>query len=456
MQPPTTWRRVLPRLLAAALAAAAVLPAGGQCLSGSPGRRTDKDRPANADVPAAGFSPFAYVDQRLPAWLCLSGGYRARFESVGGDSYLLTRFRFGVLIKPVSWFNAYAELQDATAFWKQPPVGPPYQATWDLRRAYVDLGASERSPLTVRVGRQDLDFGSGRLVGTSYWRNASRGFDAAMVTAQSTWFSVRAFAASPVVASANGLSHHQQGNNLHGLYGGLRRLIPGSVVEPYVFWRLSPRIKTEAGKLAKLDEKTVGLRWAGTASGFDYDAELAGQTGSIGSDRIRAWALGAITGYTFASVPLKPRLFAEYNFASGDRNAKDGTHGTFDLLNPNTHNHHGLADQVGWQNLREARSGARVSLRRNWTAAAAFNDWWLASAKDAFYNSSGGVVARDPNGKSGTHVGVELDGETSYRFNRNLELGAGIGRILPGGFLKRTGHGHPYTYPYVMLSYNFY
>lgn len=189
---------------------------------------------------------------------------------------------------------------------------------------------------------------------------------------------------------------------------------------------------------------------------FDYDAEAAGQTGKIGTDSIRAWGATTIAGYTRDSWRMKPRIFGEYGFASGDRNPKDGVHGTFDQLYPNIHDHHGLVDQVAWQNLKEIRTGIRISPRRNWTFAAIYNDWWLASATDAFYSSSGSVIARDTKGLSGTHIGEECDLETSYRVNRQLEFGAGIGRILPGGFLAHTGHDRNYTYPYVMMNYNFY
>jgi hypothetical protein len=160
--------------------------------------------------------------------------------------------------------------------------------------------------------------------------------------------------------------------------------------------------------------------------------------------------------HTFDSLPLRPRLFSEYGFASGDRNPDDGLRGTFDQLYPNVHDHHGLADAVGWQNLREVRAGMRFSPRRNWTLAGAYCDWWLANPTDAFYNASGGIVARDTKGLSGSHIGEEFDAETSYRINRQLELGAGIGHILPGSFLAGTHHNHPYTYPYLMLNYNFF
>jgi hypothetical protein len=453
------------RLRCAFLLVASGLPLVAQCIVDNPGgSKVNINRPSDADVPAAKFSPLSEVNRALPRWLCFAAGYRARFEDYSGgsflannsDSYLLTRFRFGVSLKPTTWLKVYAELQDATAFWKDQPLAPPYQSTWDLRRAYVDLGDLGQGPVSFRVGRQDLNFGNGRLVGTSYWRNASRGYDAAMAVIHWNWLSVNAFAASPVIVLDNGLSHHQEGNNLHGVYGGLKKLIPGSVIEPYLFWRLSPNIKTEAGTVSKLDEKTAGVRWAGSASQWDYDAEAAGQAGHIGRDKIRAWGWTATASYTFDSLRLKPRLFGGYAFASGDRNPHDGTHGTFDQLYPNIHDHHGLADQLAWQNLQEVRGGARISLRRNWTLAGMYNDWWLASATDGFYNSSGSIVARDSKGLSGTHIGEEFDVETSYRINRQLELGAGVGRLFPGAFLANTHHGHAYTYPYVMLNYNFF
>ena len=200
--------------------------------------------------------------------ICLNAGYRARLEGFdsgvfqrdNSDTYLLTRFRMGALIKPNPWLHVYTELQDATAFWKDQPRAPPYQSTWDLRRAYVDLGDFEHGPISIRVGRQDLNFGDGRLVGTSFWRNASRGYDAAMLMVRRNGIRVSAFSASQVMPFTNGLSHHQQGNNIHGLYGQFRNVIPRSDLEPYMFWRLAPSVKTEARQSDRIRRKRQNPR----------------------------------------------------------------------------------------------------------------------------------------------------------------------------------------------------
>jgi len=425
-----------------------------QCIPDNPGgSRVSANRPADADVPAAPFSPLATAGRALPSWLCFTAGYRARLESTESDVYLLTRFRLGVSVIPLSWLRVYTELQDATVFWNQGSAGPPHQSTWDLRRAYVDFGDAEQKWIGLRVGRQDLSFGHGRLVGTSYWRNASRGWDAAMMILAWGRVKVHTFAASPVIASHNGISHHRQGDNLHGVYASLKDVIPASVLEPYVLWRLAPSAPAERDTPAKLDGRTVGFRWAATVSRFDLETELARQGGAVGPDRLRAWAYSVTLGYTLP-FSRATRLFAKHDFASGDRNPHDGVRGTFDQLFPNIHDHHGLADQVAWQNLKSLRGGVRISLRRNWILAAACNEWWLASATDAFYSASGAVVARDTTGLSGTHIGREFDLQTNYRLNRALELGAGFAHIRAGNLLLRARQARAYNYPYLMLNYS--
>ena len=461
---PKLARRLLATLVL--LSGSGAIPLAAQCIVDNPGgSKANINRPADTDVPLAGFSPLSYLDQAMPDWLCFTLGYRARmegysagnFQTGNSDSYLLTRFRFGMLLKPASWLRVFAELQDATAFWKDAPLAPPYQSTWDLRRAYVDLGDIEEGHVAFRVGRQDLNFGYGRLLGTAYWRNASRGYDAAMGVFNWDSLRVNVFAASQVVVAPSGLCHHQEGNDVHGIYGTLRKLVPHSTVEPYLFWHLAPGIKTEEGNLAKLDEKSFGVRWAGTASRFDFDAETVGQTGNIGPDNIRAWACERHRRLQPATAPSdRPRLRQirlRFRRRTIQRTACTGpsinSTRTFTTITASPTRSRGRTSSPSVR-------VSRVALRRNWMLASAYNGWWLASATDAFYNSSGSIVARDTKGLSGTHIGNEYDVQTSYRVDRNLELGVGVGYIRSGEFLIRTGHARSYTYPYVMMNYNFF
>ena len=292
----------------------------------------------------------------LPAWLQLGGEYRARLEGYAGggfkndnsDDYLLSRLRLNLNIQPEDWFQIRLQAQDARALWKTLPA-PPYQDTMDLRMAYLELGNAEKKGIALRAGRQEINFGDQRLVGSSNYTNNARTFDAVRLTLRHGGYRLDTFA-STVVQAVDGefdRPFRTRADNLYGLYGGMERLVPKAVLEPYVLWRVTRNLKTEAGKPGNRDFKTYGLRWVGKLPlHFDYNTEMAAQAGSLGADRIRAWAGHWQFGYTRAAAAWKPRLVAEYNFASGDKNPHDGTRGTFDQLYPTAHDKYGLADQV--------------------------------------------------------------------------------------------------------------
>src|SRR5437763_22594 len=83
------------------------------------------------------------------------------------DAYYLNRLRVNLLIQPASCIKAFAQTQDArVAFKNTKPAAPPYQNTWDLRQAYLELGDSEKGLVGVRTGRQEMNFGEQRLIGS--------------------------------------------------------------------------------------------------------------------------------------------------------------------------------------------------------------------------------------------------------------------------------------------------
>ena len=347
------------------------------------------------------------------------------------------------------------EGQDARVFAKN-PAAPPFQNTWDIRQGYVELGGPETKSFGLRAGRQELNFGEQRLIGSSNWTNTARTFDAVRVTMRHQNYRLDLFSASVVNPVDGTWDHHQQGNDIHGVYGGIEKLVPGATIEPYFFWRLQPRLKNESGKIANLDMRVPGVRWVGGLPlGFDYGLEMVKEMGSLGSDSVHAWAGHWVLGRTAKSLRMSPRVFMEYNYASGDKNSSDGVRGTFDQLYPTGHDKYGLADQVGWRNIKDLRAGITVKPRNNWTAALTYNDWYLASRFDALYNAASAAIARSPNGAAGTHVGQELDAQATWKIAKPLQAGMGFGHIFPGEFLKKTTPGKAYNFPYLMFTYAF-
>jgi hypothetical protein len=418
-----------------------------------------------ADPPAVALDrkPSEYLNERLPQWVQFSGEFRLRWEESGTsgfnspeDSYLLGRTRFNLAIKPLPWLTFFGQSQDARAFFANVPhPGSPYQDTWDIRQAYVQIGDAKNGPVALTAGRQEINLGDERLVGSSNWTNTARTFDAARFSLHHAGYRLEAFAASVVDQHDQELNHHTKGNNLHGLYGGLDSLVPGATIAPYLLWRLAPLSlsgATEHGGRGKLNEKTAGVRWTGKLpGGFDYNVEMAKQFGSFGLDGIDAWAGHWVAGKKFASLKWQPRLFLGYNYASGDANPADGTRGTFDQLYPTAHGKYGLTDQVGWRNIHDPHIGLDLKPAGKLAITGGFHDYWLASARDGLYNSSSTLVARSADGSAGRHVGEELEVYGLYSVSKAISFGAGYGRLFTGEFLNRTTRGHDYNYAYTML-----
>jgi hypothetical protein len=410
---------------------------------------------------AQSYVPSSRLNRAIPHWVRFSGEDRFRLEGFSGggfqpgsqDFYALNRLRWNMSLLPASWLQFRFQLQDSRVAAKAlKPYAPPFQDTFDLRIAYVEFGDAEKSHAGLRVGRQEINVGEERLVGSSGWGNTARSFDAARLSLHWGKFRLDAFTASPVVLHDGDVGDHVPGNNLHGIYAGFEDIIPGSRLEPYLLWRINQRLKTELGGTGNLDFTTAGVRWSGKLPyRLDYNLEVARQQGSLGSDRIQAWAGHWALGYAAARV-WSSRLVTEFNYASGDGNSRDGLRQTFDTLFPSAHEKHGVTDQVGWNNILHYRAGLECNPARKWTAAYKFNAYWLADPHDALYGASGAAAARNAAGTAGRFVGTELDGIVGYSISKQLQVGAGFGHLFPGAFLRNTTPGKGYSYPYLMLT----
>jgi len=423
--------------------------------------------PAQAPIPppAAPRPPAPIpvgLSGRVTDWLQIRGEFRNRIEGVTGggfkpdstDGYVLDRFRLNATFTAASTVKFVVQAQDARTFDKTSGGDAvPYRDTFDLRLAYGEFGGVEN---TFRVGRQELLFGESRLIGPLPWTNTARSFDGARATITRKKFKFDAIAASVVTLRPEEFDKSGNGNMLYGFYGSSNSVIPNAIVEPYFFWRKSEGLALERGGTGTLHQDTIGIRAVGKLpSDFDYGTEMAVQTGSVDADDVMAWAGHWVFGRTFTPISGRPRLFAEYNYASGDKDPKDGARGTFDQLYPTGHDKYGLADQVGWRNIEHLRGGVEIKPSSRWQLTGSYHTWWLAEASDALYNAGGAVVARSADGSAGRHVGQEVDTQAVFTYSPQLQIAGGYAYLMPSDFLQATTPGHSFGYSYLMVTYVF-
>jgi Alginate export len=452
----------------------AVLLAGACTVPGRVDAQTTFGSSTNVTLNAASDSstqdspswlfPVAKLDESLPGWLQFGGEYRNRYEGPSGigfaqtrDFYLLDRLRVWVAIRPKNWLLFTGRVQDSRIFFNQHiPAANPYQDTWTLWEGYAQVGSSTEGWVDVIGGRQALQFGDQRVIGPSNWLNVGRTFNDVRVDLHHPGYVVSVFASAVVPGDNSYLHNALPGNNLYGVYGSFTNVVPKATFEPYVLWRVAPANSglSEEVDHGHLNEVTIGLHWKGDLpKNFDYDSEFDGQTGSLGGRSISAWAGYAGLGKTFRSVAASPRVFVEWNYASGTKNPDGHTWTTFDQVYPSSHDKMGFADLVGRRNVVHFRTGVEEEPSKKWKLKQQFESYWLATTADNLYSSSGSIaVAAHPGASS--HVGDELDLIFEYFLTQGLNFGFGYAHMFAGQFLKTVTPGYEYSYPYAYFEYN--
>jgi hypothetical protein len=183
--------------------------------------------PAPAAEPSnpSSFMLGSYLNKDLPKWLRFSGEYRIRpeehtaysFAPGVNDEYALSRLRLNLDVAPASWFHAFVQAQDSEALGMNPAnVTSSYKDVFDLRQAYVDFRDGDKGWFRLRTGRQELSFGTERLVGVSPWSNTGRVFDGMRLTLGHDGKRVDIFTSSVVVNYLTSFDDHLGGMSFNG------------------------------------------------------------------------------------------------------------------------------------------------------------------------------------------------------------------------------------------------
>lgn len=354
---------------------------------------------STALVFAAVILPFTVVDAFDNQKLSISAEVRERYEgrtdaSFGNpngtgveqnnQSFIGSRSRVNLGYDVSPDLSLFLQLQDSRVFGAEPGTISNTQ-NLDLHQGYFQVNDMFMEGLQLRVGRQAIAFGNHPLVGSVEWSNVARSFDGVRMTLDRSigsldliWACTRdndvdqITVGDPINFPGTPATRRKgtDDQDLYVAYGTISAL-PNMRIEPYWIFLVDNQA---GGKLLdplalNQHRHTLGMRIDGTLFGnhVDYTLEAAHQFGAIAEDRtnrigerdldINASALALKGGYTFLDVPWKPRLGAEYGYASGDGdNNKDdqrGNFNTFENLFPTNHSLYGMMDLMGWRNMQD-------------------------------------------------------------------------------------------------------
>jgi len=314
--------------------------------------------------------------------------------------------------------------------------------TTSFHAAFLELHTQETHPSFVRVGRQEVAYGEGRLVGVSDWELVPRSLDAARAHWTVRQFDIDALAAlltSPgalppeygAQASAASATSTGTGTQLYAL-GAAAHIDPLLNGEVLGLARIARYPLPNS--LVPSDTVVIDARIFGDQSGLTYGAEFAYELGHVaifgGNRELAAWGATAHVDWQAAWI-LHPKWSFSGSYATGDERQPTGTVRRFDPILPDSRNGLGQMGLYAWSNIFDAAAVVTASPSDDLVVSVGYRNVHLSDPKGAWFTASLSAVGQNVTNEA-SFLGHEIDGAVSYAPLEGLTLRAGYGAFVTG------------------------
>lgn len=326
----------------------------------------------------------------------------------------------------------------------------------DLHQAFLDLNFDPGGgdSFTLRSGRQELAYGSQRIVSVREGPNVRQSFDGFRVIYRGGEVRVDGFAAKPAQTRRHVFDDGPDNTKaLWGTYAVLPfPLLPEAKIDLYYLGLFRRKAGFDQGA-ARETRHSVGARLSRSAAPLDYNFEALYQWGSFGDGDIQAWTVASDTGFTFASLPLRPRVGLRADIASGDEDPGNPDLETFNPLFPKGA-YFSEAGLIGPANFIDLNPCLDLHLTPQATLILDWDFFWRESTRDGLYNNAV-VLVRSGRTSDARYIGSMAQAQLFWDIDRHLSFVAIYGHFFAGPFLRETGPGEDVDYVTTWLAYKF-
>jgi hypothetical protein len=303
--------------------------------------------------------------------------------------------------------------------------------------------------LKFRVGRQELLYGSQRLISPLDWANTRRTFQGGKFFWQGEDWNIDAFYTHPVIVNPDHFDspdYHQQFAGVWGTY----KAIKNNTIDVYGLQYNNNRSP------AHYSFSTLGSRWLGNEGQWLWDFEGGVQfgTNTDGSGHGAGFTTAGL-GYKFDDLQWKPVLWGYYDWASGSNDLGAGN--GFNQMFPLSHLYFGFMDLYGRSNIQSPNVQLTMQPHEKLNVLIWYYYLMLANIHDTPYNVNG-TPFNKANAPGSRDLGNEIDFLFTYNIDPRKSILFGYSCFFSGQYYKTTP-GVPYsgnaTFFYTQFQWNF-
>jgi hypothetical protein len=270
-------------------------------------------------------------------------------EQSDPSGYLLQRFMLHTDLHfgPHVW--VFGQLKSGLIAGKRGTPNLPDEDRLDLHQAFLDLTSGEDSALTLRLGRQEMSYGSSRLISLREGPNVRQSFDGIRLMTKARRLKLDGFVTQPSTTEPGVFDDRPDPDvSFWGVYGvrSFPRINGG--LDLYYLGFANNRGHFAQG-IARERRHSVGTRWWGDPGAFIIMLKLCGSC-RFGPWRIQAGTVSAELGHTWKKSRLSPNLMLRTEYISGDKDSASSNLQTFNPLFPKGA-YFGQVAQIGPANL---------------------------------------------------------------------------------------------------------
>ena len=375
------------------------------------------------------------------------------------NGFLLQRYMVHADLHLGKSFRFFGQLKSGIESGRNGGPRPPDEDKLDVHQAFGDvtLQSNKGRSIVLRLGRQEMSFGSARLIATREGPNVRASFDGIrLLLKESTW-KIDAFVTKPVKTN-RGFFDDSPDHTV--TFWGLYVVRPFSIlpfkgkVDLYYLGFDKKRARFDQG-VGRESRHSIGTRLWNSGEAFDYNFEMVYQFGAFHSIRegsIRAWTVASDIGYKLR-LPLKPRVGFKADVTSGDKDPNNPHLETFNPLFPKG-NYFGQLTPVGPLNHRDLHPDLQLTLLKNVSVTGDWVFYWRQSIHDAVYGVPGNIQ-RTGRLSQARFVGHQPGLETNIQIDRHTAFSFDFAKFMAGPFLRETPPGKNTTYFAAWVTYKF-